>query len=274
MSRKFPTGRFPSKIVKNRRINDFICTETVYAANQTLGRHAHECAGFVINLRGTFTENCGKEEFNCTPTSLLFRPPDRIHSDHFHELGGKCLTVEIPSDWMKRARDIQIDIDRPTHIANGLLTVLSRRLFREFCETDPVSTLAVEGLILEIIAELSRQNAGKYAADSRAERIEKAREMIRGRFFENLSLTEIAAEVDIHPVHLSREFRRHFRCTVGEYIRRLRIRKACAALSVPEIPLAEIALSIGFSDQSHFTRVFKREIGITPNQYRESVCAR
>jgi transcriptional regulator GlxA family with amidase domain len=63
-------------------------------------------------------------------------------------------------------------------------------------------------------------------------------------------------------------FRRVFRATVGEYVRRLRVDAAQRMLTNSDISLAQIALETGFADQSHLTRVFRRATGLTPKLYR------
>jgi AraC family transcriptional regulator len=78
----------------------------------------------------------------------------------------------------------------------------------------------------------------------------------------------------VHPVHLAREFRRHFRCTPGEYVRRLRVESAARALSHSDAPLAQIGLAAGFSHQAHFCRVFKRHTGMTPSEFRSALRSR
>ncbi len=83
-----------------------------------------------------------------------------------------------------------------------------------------------------------------------------------------LTLAAIASVVGMHPVYLAREFRKHFRCTVGQYQRRLRIESACLEISRSDTPLAEVAAAVGFYDQSHFSRTFKRITGLTPAEYR------
>jgi AraC family transcriptional regulator len=92
--------------------------------------------------------------------------------------------------------------------------------------------------------------------------------MIKARFLEHLTLSDIAADVGVHPVTLAREFRHHYQCTVGEIIRRERIGFACRELLSSGKPLADVAISSGFYDQSHFARTFKKTVGITPTQYR------
>jgi AraC family transcriptional regulator len=85
---------------------------------------------------------------------------------------------------------------------------------------------------------------------------------------EPMDLAAIAAEVDIHPVHMARVFRRHFGCSPGTYLRRLRVRQACRLLTETDRPLAHVALDLGYADQSHFTRTFKRSLGVPPGEYR------
>ena len=66
----------------------------------------------------------------------------------------------------------------------------------------------------------------------------------------------------------AREFRRYYHCTLGEYLRQLRIETACGELSNSEEPLSVIAANAGFYDQSHFSNTFRRYTGMTPTQYR------
>ena len=82
------------------------------------------------------------------------------------------------------------------------------------------------------------------------------------------------AGVGVHPVTLARAFRRTFGCTIGEYLRRLRIERAAEQLATGTQPLAEIALAAGFADQSHFSNVFRRRVGMSPSAYRREVRGR
>ncbi len=101
--------------------------------------------------------------------------------------------------------------------------------------------------------------------------LQQARDLLHGRFSENLTLAEVASAVGVHPVHLAQVFHKNYRCTVGDYMRRLRIEYACHELATSGKPIVDIALAAGFCDQSHFTRTFKRSTGVAPSQYRESL---
>lgn len=88
----------------------------------------------------------------------------------------------------------------------------------------------------------------------------------------NLNLKIASEELDVNPAYLSREFSRYFdNLSFGEYIRKLRIEKAIQLLESSDDTLSEIAYLTGFSDQSHFNRVFKAHTGQTPSEYKKFV---
>ena len=97
--------------------------------------------------------------------------------------------------------------------------------------------------------------------------------MIVEHFCETLKLTEIAAEVGVHPVYLATAFRQKFGVTISEFVRKLRIEHACAELTKGELPLSAIALQAGFVDQSHFSKTFKQFTGMSPARFRATLPA-
>lgn len=100
------------------------------------------------------------------------------------------------------------------------------------------------------------------------------KEIIQDQIDTNLSLSlkEIAEGLQIHPSYVSREFSKYFsNLSFGEYIRKLRIEKAIDLLTNPENTLSEVAYLTGFSDQSHFNRIFKAHTGKNPSDYRKTL---
>ena len=135
---------------------------------------------------------------------------------------------------------------------------------------DGATPLAIEGLMLELVAGLSRQQNISFE-QKRPRWLKRVREILDADFHDSISLTRVAEAVDVHPVHLARVFRKHFGCTPGEYIRHLRIDFACRELSLSDASLVEIALAAGFAHQAHFSRVFKAQTGMTPSEFRSSL---
>jgi hypothetical protein len=87
-----------------------------------------------------------------------------------------------------------------------------------------------------------------------------------------LSLKEISQSLNVHPSYLSREFSKYFdNLSFGDYIRKLRIEKSIELLKDPKYSLSDISYLTGFSDQSHFTRIFKNHTGKSPSQYRKNL---
>jgi AraC family transcriptional regulator len=84
-------------------------------------------------------------------------------------------------------------------------------------------------------------------------------------------LTDLAARTGVHRIYFARRFRQHLGCSVGTYIRRLRLRMAADALAHGRGSLAGTAQLAGFADQPHFTRVFRSETGFTPARYFRAV---
>lgn len=84
-------------------------------------------------------------------------------------------------------------------------------------------------------------------------------------------LKKISNDLELNPSYLSREFSKYFEdLNFGEYVRKLRIEKAINLIQNSTYTLTEIAYMTGFSDQSHFTRIFKLHTGKNPSSYRKN----
>ena len=84
-------------------------------------------------------------------------------------------------------------------------------------------------------------------------------------------LKKISSDLELNPSYLSREFSKYFEdLNFGEYVRKLRIEKAISLIQNSNYTLTEIAYMTGFSDQSHFTRIFKVHTGKNPSSYRKN----
>ncbi len=85
----------------------------------------------------------------------------------------------------------------------------------------------------------------------------------------NLNVEKLCQEVGLSRAHLNRKMKELFGLTPSEFIRNVRLRKACELLRQPDVDISQIAYSVGFSSQPHFSTAFKRFTGISPTEYRQ-----
>jgi AraC family transcriptional regulator len=269
MLKKLGPGCSNGKVLKSFDTAGFIMTEVAYGAQTRLAEHSHENAHFCFVLQGSYTESHNKQELECEPFTLTFRPPGETHEDKFHNQDVRVFTIEIPPRWLERLEQDSIYLGRSINFKDSLITRLSERIVREFHRMDTAAGLIIEGLTLEIMAETARHSA-QNIEQTIPYWLKQAKDLLHARYTENLTLEQIASQVGVHPVHLASVFRRKYHCTVGEYIRGLRIEYAAREIAKGEMPLAIIALEAGFANQGHFSGAFKRLTGLTPAAYRNS----
>ena len=127
----------------------------------------------------------------------------------------------------------------------------------------------VDHLFIDVFNKFIKQKAAKKKTPNW---VKELKEIIQDQVDTNLSLTNISKSLDINPSYLSREFSKHFNnLSFGEYIRNLRIDKAIELMKTSRYSLTEIAYLTGFSDQSHFTRIFKKHTSQNPFAYRKKL---
>jgi AraC family transcriptional regulator len=177
--------------------------------------------------------------------------------------------IELDAGWNERMATLPGMFDEPRLIESGTVAAVAMRLFDESRRKDLPSALVVEGLMLELLGSLSRSSAG-LAAGPAPIWMRMTEEILHARFRDPPSVSEIALTVGVHPVHLARAFRGRHGCSVSDYVCQLRIEAGCAAMS-SKLSLSQIAIELGFCDQSHFTKAFHRLVGMTPARFRAAV---
>src|SRR5438552_2344966 len=127
----------------------------------------------------------------------------------------------------------------------------------------------IEHLLIEVFEKYLKQQKSVKKIPGWAKEL---KEIIQDQIDTNITLKQLSKNLDINPAYLSREFSKYFDdLSFGEYIRKLRIEKAIEYLHIPGYSLTKIAYLTGFSDQSHFTRIFKKHTGQNPSAYRKNL---
>jgi AraC family transcriptional regulator len=226
--------------------------------------HTHLSAHFVLVLRGVYLTAAQPGEGPCGPSTLIFNPTGTTHQDRFRGGDGKFLTISVSPEI---AAEIEGQVYAPIAFTSGVITATIRRAYGEFQALNEFSVMIMEGLGLELAGRVGLCQS--HPAKKVPNWLRMARELIRDCCTTGVGIKEIARAADVHPIHLARAFRRYFKCSPGEFLRQCRMEKVEQLLD-SEMPLADLALQVGFSDQSQLTNVFKQLRGMTPGEYRRT----
>lgn len=264
---KLEAGQFYGETSKTLSAHSFRFTEKSYTSNVHIPSHSHELAHFCFVLSGNYAEKIGKTDFERKPTALVYYPPDVNHAEDHHS-NGRHFLVEIDSKGLDRVREYGVQLNEPIILGGENSLWLATRMYKEFNQRDRFSALALESITTELLIAASRKTTKRFEKKS-PRWLERVREYLNENYSESIGLNELAKIAEVHPTHLARVFRQFENCTAGDYVRKIRIRKARHKMIYSDNSLVEIALDTGFSDQSHFTRSFKNITGMTPTQYRQ-----
>lgn len=263
-------GSFYGSVQQRREQCDAIFTDLQHSSARKLPEHAHELPFFAVLLEGDYGERYGRQHKQFGPFTIAFRPAGVPHQDEIGPHGVRFFEIEIRPSWKERIQNCSGSLDKAhDEYGGGEMLWLAMKLFRETHAPGGTSDLHLESLLAELVASVAllprdyAQDAPKWLA--------RVMEKLKSEYCDRLTLEDLAREAGVHPVHLSRVFRRCKDEGIGEYVHRLRIRVACEQMLAPRKSLAEISLETGFADQSHFTRAFRRITGMSPGAFRNLV---
>ena len=99
--------------------------------------------------------------------------------------------------------------------------------------------------------------------------VQKIHDFVAAHYMTPFTREDLAGAVGVSEAYVSRVFRRVTGCSLWEYVNQYRVRSACELLDRTGMSVTEIALAAGFSDPAYFSRVFRSEIGQSPQSYRK-----
>jgi len=265
MSDSLQTGKSYGATQRRVELRDVVLTEVTHPTGRKLPCHTHESAYFGLLLAGSYAEKCTQRTVEYDPFSMGFHPPALTHSDEIGRFGSRMFCVELRDQYMERARPLLIAPRFTPDLCASEVTWLGLRLYRSFAD-GTLGALELEEFCADM---LERVTGSRWREEkSRPAWLVGALDLLKESYRQSLTLEEIAAEVGVHPIHLSRVFRKYHGCTMAEFTNRLRVQYACRALAAGWADLADVASESGFADQSHLGRIFKSCTGQTPGKFR------
>jgi AraC family transcriptional regulator len=253
-----PSPRFFGQAQQSRTVGPFTVTHSqATVPADDVPDHVHDEAHFVFVTRGEYVSSArgGGDPM------LVYNPADTEHRDHFAEAGGWFLSIAFDASWAEGATDTRTAIRMQQDTDYGAALSLLRTLH------PGAEPGAMEARCWELLARADRT---RHPTDvSRG--VRAALEVIHESRDPGLSVSVIAAQVGVHPAHLSRAFRRQFGRTPSAMLQSVRMERAIRLITGADMSLGEVALETGFFDQSHMTNAFTRSLGVTPASLRRDL---
>ena len=261
MSQSLKTGTYFGQCAHAYRCAHGVLTDVAHSCGCALPEHGHERAYISLLVSGSYRETIQGKEFTYRPMDAVFHPLGALHSDTVGTAGARFICMEFlpQEDWGSDSREWH------PHFLPADLSVLMIRLYRHLRQ-DSLCPTIMESSVIELLGSALEK-----------ERLEERRfprwirhclDYIDAKYATAITVRGLAAELNVHPVHVAREFRRRFGETIGEYVNKTRLRAACNQLLTGNDQLADVAATNGFYDQSHFVRVFRAQLGCVPSEFR------
>jgi AraC family transcriptional regulator len=225
-------------------------------------RHEHEGFHVCCVASGGFVESHPWGPEDVGPGTVRVSAAAR-HDIDFGPAGARCVLLELDAAASAALRSAP---PTPLFLRDPWLEGLAARIGAAALGGDSREP-ELDGLVAELLAQVVRR-CGRRADPTPPPWLRHARELVHDAPLGPPPLAQLAAELDVHPVHLARAFRDHFGVTIGAYARRLRVERARRLLLHGDEPLARVAVAAGFSDQSHMTREVRAALGTTPARLR------
>lgn len=263
--KQLKTGSFYGQTNQTTHLPGITITDTEYTLDK-VDWHYHENAYFTFILAGNVIEGNKKEVYNCSAGSLLFHNWQDPHYNIKPKGFTRGFHIELQKHWFDGLELKQDKLQGSFAVANLDVKFLLYRIFKESKADDNLTAMAVEALLLQTLNKMQVDNINLLRAAPCW--VNRLKQLLHDDPVKKHTLDELSQLLQIHPVHLSRDFSKYFNCNLGEYIRKLRVERSFALLANDELSLTEIAFRCGFADQSHFVRSFKQFGGSNPSAYR------
>jgi AraC family transcriptional regulator len=242
-----------------------------YAPASRLARHHHAPATLSLMLEGDQRETVGLRHYDCVCHSAVLKGAGVEHANTVGARVTRGLFVELSAETEAALCDAAGAPLGAMYFSDGATRHLVRRIAQELRLRQQGASLIVEGLLFELLGTLVRKRGLEQTHRSDG-RLRSALDYLEANYRRRLSVAEVAGQCGIHPSYLAELFRVRYATSIGEWVRNRRLDFVRDALRNPAMPISRIAIKAGFADQSHLTRLFRARFGVTPAEYRRTIC--
>lgn len=257
-------GEYTGDIIHQLQFEEVLITNTLYSAQKNNPEwHSHENLHICFVFQGGKAETRRRTKYTERNGSIFFYHAEEKHRWISPNPISKSANIEIGNFFLQKYGLKEESVKKAIEQKADAKTLILK-MQKELLEHDADSIATVQSLLFELITSSVKEhhiNPPKWVLELKT--------LLHDDWNEEMSLTDMAQILQVHPVTISKYFRKYFSCTLGAYRRKLKIEKSIDLIKNTAQSLSEIAHECGFADQSHFIRNFKTYTGFLPKAFRK-----
>lgn len=240
-----------------------------YVPGRRMTDHADGCHRLSVVVGGSLMESDRSRAETGGVGSVGLKASNLVHRNRFGPAGATIVSVRLADDAVRRLAGRRAGLAPWQWHHGGAPSLLALRLAAALRRGEGAEAEeCIRRLLARFDAAAVPPPVPPAVAGARTERIRGALEA------DPVASPTVEAMADaegVHPASLGRAFRRAYGCSITEYRQRLRVDAAARTLLQSDTTLVDTALDLGFADLSHFTRVFRRLLGVPPGAFRAAL---
>lgn len=247
-----------------------------------LARHYHDAHQILYVTAGRIEATVGNKSYTVSSGAFLILSRFEEHSIRVLTSEYKRYTIRIASDTSPLVKEnyllSSVLVNRSDSFHNvieagedrEICEAVFRQMAEEYAEKPPMYEEQLDLMLWQLLIRLYRRAPEVFLTDQNRSTVivQKIQEAFERDFYENFSLEALSAEYHISPSHLARTFKHITGYAPMEYLLSCRFSAAKTYLGTTDKPIKEIIDLCGFSNESNFSRMFKRKTGMTPSAFR------
>ncbi len=262
MSYELDKGCYTGIIKKSFQTEGVMLSTTrFYVGQNEGGLHSHKNPIITFIYQGGDIEYRQSNSYERKAGEFFYYPAGQPHKTISRNIYSQNLNIEFDIEYFSESSLSSKDIT--SSLKNIDSKFLALKLLQEVHTNDSLSSDSIDILVYDLISK-SKENL----KTNKPKWVDTLSELLNSRWQHQISLNELSAIVGVHAVTISKQFRKYFNCTYGEYMRKLKVKNSIELVKNSDMPLIDIAYYCGFADHSHFTRNFKCYTGFLPKVFR------
>jgi len=261
MASRLHKGQYSGKITDQQSADGLLVGITSYSVDGcNPDFHCHENPHLILLLNGGNVYNSPRKSTEKTAGDMLFYHSGEIHQTLPGTAFSKCINLEVEQDFLSDFHISEQMLQRAVVGTNAKFLVL--KMYKELLANDQLTHASIQLLFLGLVEKEPKGTTVKPAWLARLEAL------LQDEWDTVPNLDTLSKAVDVHPVTISKYFTKHMGCTLGEYLRKIKVEKSMGFIRGGQDSLTEVATRCGFADQSHFIRNFKAYTGLLPKEFK------